>query len=159
MIRQAASGEYAACAALIRTAFLTVAQSFGITPENAPGFTAFSICEEKLRAQEKQGYQLFVWEENGQLAGFYSLHMVENRGCELCNLSVLPAYRHRGIGEKLLRHAFAVAKDAACSVMYLSMVEENQLLRRWYESFGFVHTGTKKFDFVPFTCGYMEKRL
>ncbi len=21
----------------------------------------------------------------------------------------------------------------------------------------FVHTGTKKFDFFPFTCGYMEK--
>ncbi len=25
--------------------------------------------------------------------------------------------------------------------------------------FGFIHTGTKKFDFFPFTCVYMEKNL
>lgn len=25
------------------------------------------------------------------------------------------------------------------------------------EEFGFVHTGTQKFDFFPFTCGYLEK--
>jgi len=25
--------------------------------------------------------------------------------------------------------------------------------------FGFVHIGTQKFDFFPFTCGYMEKNL
>ena len=25
--------------------------------------------------------------------------------------------------------------------------------------FGFVHTGTKKFEFFPFTCGYMEKHI
>ena len=43
--------------------------------------------------------------------------------------------------------------------MDICIVEENRLLRRWYEGFGFVHTGVKKFDFFPFTCGYMEKIL
>ena len=28
-----------------------------------------------------------------------------------------------------------------------------------YEQNGAVHTGTKKFDFFPFTCGYMVKEL
>ena len=32
-------------------------------------------------------------------------------------------------------------------------------LRNWYEDNGAVHTGTKKFDFFPFTCGYMVKEL
>ena len=41
----------------------------------------------------------------------------------------------------------------------IGIVEENQPLRRWYERFGFIHTGTEKFDFFPFTCGYMEKQL
>ena len=38
-------------------------------------------------------------------------------------------------------------------------VEENITLRKWYETFGFTHIGTKKFDFFSFTCGYMEKVL
>ena len=44
----------------------------------------------------------------------------------------------------------------------ITHVEENQLgecAKVIQESFGFVHTGTKKFDFFPFTCGYMEKQL
>lgn len=39
------------------------------------------------------------------------------------------------------------------------IVEENNVLKKWYESFGFVHIGTQKFDFFPFTCGYMEKNI
>ena len=45
-----------------------------------------------------------------------------------------------------------------CGVMKLSIVEENTALRHRYEAYGFVHTGTDKFDFFPFTCGYPEKK-
>ena len=38
----------------------------------------------------------------------------------------------------------------------IGIVEENKVLRKWYDSLGFIHIGTKKFDFFPFTCGYME---
>ena len=67
------------------------------------------------------------------------------------NLCVLPAYRHRGIGEKLLKHSFTTAKEFNCNKMNIGIVEENQVLRKWYESFEFVHIGTKNFDFFPFT--------
>ena len=40
-------------------------------------------------------------------------------------------------------------------MMRLSIVEENSVLRKWYEQNCAVHTGTEKFDFFPFTCGYM----
>ena len=43
--------------------------------------------------------------------------------------------------------------------MNIGIVEENTVLRKWYEDNGFVHTGTRKFDFFPFTCGYMEKKI
>ena len=46
-----------------------------------------------------------------------------------------------------------------CSRMTLSLVEENARLKRWYENFGFVSVGTEKYDFFPFTCGYMERAL
>ena len=41
----------------------------------------------------------------------------------------------------------------------VEIVEENKLLSNWNESLGFVHIGTEKYDFFPFTCGYMEKEL
>ena len=75
------------------------------------------------------------------------------------NLCVLSSYRHRGIGEELLNNAVQVAQELGCNKMKIGLVEENKVLRKWYESFGFLHTGTKKFDFFPFTCGYMEKDL
>ena len=69
----------------------------------------------------------------------------------------MPSYRHKGIGEKLLEHAFQIAQELNCNKLNIGIVEENVKLKEWYKSFGFVHTGTKKFDFFPFTCGYMEK--
>ena len=41
----------------------------------------------------------------------------------------------------------------------VEIVEENKLLSNWNERLGFVHIGTEKYDFFPFTCGYMEKEL
>ena len=52
-----------------------------------------------------------------------------------------------------------VAKEMNCTKVNIGIVEENQVLRKWYEDFGFTHIGTQKFDFFPFTCGYMEKEL
>ena len=51
------------------------------------------------------------------------------------------------------------AKALGAKKLKIGIVEENQVLRKWYESNGFIHLGTKKFDFFPFTCGYMEQEL
>lgn len=55
--------------------------------------------------------------------------------------------------------ALNTAKKANCVKINIGIVEENKKLKNWYEQFGFTHTGTKKYDFFPFTCGYMEKNL
>ena len=83
----------------------------------------------------------------------------ENGECELNNLAVLPEYRHRGIGKQLLEHDFIKAKKAGCKIINIGIVEENKVLRKWYELNGAIHIGTKKYDFFPFTCGYMKKEL
>lgn len=74
-------------------------------------------------------------------------------------MCVVPAYRHKGIGKELLNNAFEVARKLDCVKINIGIVEENNVLKKWYESFGFVHIGTQKFDFFPFTCGYMEKNI
>ena len=58
-----------------------------------------------------------------------------------------------------MQHAFMIVQELNCVKVNIGIVEENIKLREWYKSFGFVHTGTKKFDFFPFTCGYMEKNI
>ena len=160
MIKAVAAKDIAECVKVIRESFSTVADELGITVENAPRFTAFATTEERLKWHLTGDHRpMYAFWDNGTIVGYYSLLLQENKECELNNLCVMPAYRHKGIGESLLKHAFKTAGELNCNQINIGIVEENKVLRKWYESFGFVHTGTKKFDFFPFTCGYMEKNL
>ncbi len=160
MIKQVKEKDISECVELIRSSFLTVAVQFGITPENAPRFTAFATIEDRLRWQlQNERRPMYVFGEDDMMVGYYSLQLLESGVCELNNLCVKPEYRHKGIGEKLVKHAFDVAKELNCNRMNIGIVEENIVLRKWYEALGFVHEGTKKFDFFPFTCGYMKTEL
>lgn len=160
MIKKICENNISACVKVIRESFLTVADEFGFTEENASRFTAFATTEERIRwhlfGEKRPMYAFFDGED---MIGYYSLLLQENNECELNNLCVLPTYRHKGIGEELLKHAFKVANELGCIKMNIGIVEENQVLRKWYEDFGFNHVGVQKFDFFPFTCGYMEKQL
>ena len=102
---------------------------------------------------------MFVYCDGDNILGYYSLLLLDGQECELSNLCVSPACRHGGIGGALLTHAFQTAEALGCRKMKIGIVEENAVLKQWYTRHGFVHTGTKKFDFFPFTCGYMEKDL
>ena len=123
--------------------------------------TAFATTEQRLTWHlhgEKR--PMYVYEnENSEIIGYYSLLLQENNECELNNLCVAPENRHGKVGEDLLLHAYGKAKEAGCVKMHIGIVEENVQLRQWYEKYGAVHVGTKKYDFFPFTCGNMEKML
>ena len=161
MIREVTREDIPRCVQVITESFMTVADEFGFTQENAPRFTAFATTEQRLLWQlENEPRKMYVYcAEDGRAAGYYSLLFTGDGACELNNLCVLPHSRHKSIGRQLLEDAFARAREAGCRRMDIGIVEENALLRSWYESHGFIHTGTKKFDFFPFTCGYMEKPL
>lgn len=160
MIKEIDKEDIVECVNVIRESFATVADEFGFTVENAPRFTAFATTKERLEWHLYGEHRpMYAFYDNGSIVGYYSLLLQENHECELNNLCVIPAYRHRGIGEALLMNAFQVAKELNCTKMNIGIVEENKVLRKWYEVFGFIHTGTQKFEFFPFTCGYMEKQL
>ncbi len=160
MIKEVDKNDIAECVKVIRESFGTVADEFGFTVDNAPRFTAFATTEKRLNWHLSEEHRpMYAFYDNGAIVGYYSLLLQDNNQCELNNLCVLPTYRHRGIGEELLKNAFQVAQELKCNKINIGIVEENKVLRKWYESFGFVHTGTQKFDFFPFTCGYMEKNL
>lgn len=139
---------------------MTVADELGFTIENAPGFTAFATTEERLIYQlEKEQRLMFADYEDDKIVGYYSLLKQNDEECELSNLCVLEEYRHKKIGEQLLEHAFSETGKMGCSQANIGIVEENTRLRKWYEAHGAEHIGTEKYDFFPFTCGYMKKLL
>lgn len=57
MIREIRKTEISECVKVIRESFLTVADEFGFTPENAPRFTAFATTEERLDWQLTQEHR------------------------------------------------------------------------------------------------------
>lgn len=160
MIREVNREDIPECVRVIRRSHQSVADEFGFTPENAPRYVAFATDENRLiRQMDMERRLMFLDEENGVIRGYYSLLLKDHGECELGSLSVLPEYRHQGIGTALLKHAADTAGKQNCRIMRLSIVEENKRLRQWYERNGAVHTGTEKFDFFPFTCGYMSIAL
>ncbi len=93
-IRPILPTNISACVNLIRESFLTVANEFGITPENAPRFTAFAISKERLMWQYEHGRCMFGAFSNDcdTPIGYYALDIAEDGGtCELCNLCVSPS--------------------------------------------------------------------
>ena len=162
MIKEIDKSEIAECVNIIRKSFQTVADEFGFTIENAPRFTAFATTEERLFYQLEYEHRLMVayYDDGvGSILGYYSLMLLENSECELSNLCVLPEFRHKKIGEVLLEDAVVRTRNYGCKKMKIGIVEENKRIRAWYEKHGFIHTHAEKFDFFPFTCGYMERDL
>ena len=157
MIRGIERLEIPECVRVIRESFGTVAEELGFHEGNAPRFTAFATTEDRLLWHMEGEHRLmFAFHDQDRIVGYYSLHMVDGCMWELSNLCVLPGYRHNGIGSALLQHAVKTAREQGCQTLQIGIVEENRVLRKWYEDHGFNHTGIRKFDFFPFTCGYME---
>lgn len=158
MIKKIKKENLSECEVVIKNSFMTVADDFNITEQNVPKYVAFATTKEKLSEQYDNGRKMFAYFDNKKIVGFYSLEFLNNE-CELNNLCVLPEYRHRGIAKELLKHSFNVAKQNGAIKMNIGIVEENQVLKNWYIDFGFKTTHTEKYNFFPFTCGYMEKSL
>lgn len=146
------------CLDIIHRSFITVAKDFDLTEENCPNHTAF-ISIEKLVRQYEIGTNMFLFQHYEKYVGYFSL-VNNGESVELNNLSVLPEYRHLGIGKEMVKYAKDYAyNNTEANKIKIGIIEENTILKNWYSSLGFVHIGTKQFDSLPFTVGFMELKL
>lgn len=143
---------------VIHRSFKTVAEEFGLTQENCPKHTSF-LPIYFLTTQMDWGWHMFGLIHEGRIVGYMSLSKESDTAYEMHNLAVLPEYRHNGFGKQLLDFAKLTAKSLGGKVLKIGIIEESTVLKTWYISNGFVHTGTKKFGHLPFTSGYLECRL
>jgi len=159
MIKQLEPSEFTAAAEVIRASFATVADDLGLTEENCPRYVGFVITPERLQTQHGWGWHIFGFYDNGRLIGYASVSKEDEGVYELHNLAVLPEFRHMGYGRQLVDFCVETVIESGGSKVNISIVEENIILKNWYIDYGFIHTGTKRFDHLSFTVGYMEIAL
>lgn len=127
-IRLLAFPDFVMAGDVIRAAFGTVADDFGLTEENCPANGAF-LREEVLFAEAKAGAVFYGFFEEGRLMGVAALKRKGKGLFYLEKLAVLPQ---------------APGRSLSLGVMY-----ENRRLAQWYEGAGFLRTGTKIFLICP----------
>ena len=154
-ISEVTASKLQICLDVIHQSFKTVAEDFGLTQENCPKHTSFiPLCF--LETQMNWGWHMYSLYVNKKMIGYMSLSKEGNGIYELHNLAVLPQYRHNGFGKILLDYAKDVVKALGGNTIKIGIIEESTILKNWYIANGFMHTGTRKYDHLPFTSGYLE---
>jgi len=143
---------------VIRHSFATVANELNLTRENCPYHPSFTTNEE-LASRLKDGYYPFGYFADGKLIGFVSLTDTGDDSFEMNNVSVLPDFRRHGYGQALLDFCKEKAKELSGRKIAIEVVEESISVVDWYATNGFVHIGTKRYENLPITLGYMEINL
>ena len=151
-------GEFATSADAVRRSFLTVAEEFGITKENCPTNPAFIMTEHVKELQEK-GIKLFGLFDRAEQIGFMAVEREEESVFSVRRLAVLPEHRHKGLGRKLIEFACDYAREKGGEKLAVHIMDNNLQLKDWYRGLGFVVTGTKHFEQLPFDVCFLEKDI
>jgi len=106
---------------------------------------------------------IWIAETGGKRVGMIAIAKAEEDTAQLRWFLIEPEMRGKGLGRRLMKTAVDFCKEkvkelGGCKIT-IGIIEENTVLRDWYAANGFVHTGTKKFDHMPFTAGFMEWRV
>jgi N-acetylglutamate synthase-like GNAT family acetyltransferase len=144
---------------IINKSFLTVALEFNFTQENAPTFPAY-ITAATIENQIQCGLKLFIYEDNGIGVGCIGVsYSNESNSFKAERLAVIPEYRHRGIGQKMMDFIEKKVKEECGSSVFVEIVNENIKLKEWYIRNNFSEVRIEKYDHLPFTVSVLEKKL
>lgn len=151
-------GEFNECANVIRNSFITVADEFNITRENAPTNPAFIETDSIIKMKEK-GIEIFGAYEGDYCVGFVGVEEANENDYYMEKLSVLPKYRHNGYGKELVDFVFDFVKQSGGNKVSIGIINGNRVLKDWYIKLGFIETSVKVFKHLPFEVCFMEKSV
>ena len=138
----------------------TVAKDFGFTIETNPTNNAF-IDALTLKNQINKGIELYALSVNSQLIGCIAIEKSKRASDTyyIEKVSVVPEQRNQGFGVRLMDFAVAKIKEAGGKNASIALIDSNTNLKNWYSSQGFIETGTKDFEQLPFRVCFMNKQL
>jgi len=137
---------------LIVSAFKSVADEIGATPDNCPGNSAFmsrSKFAKEINKMKLYGYY------DPDLVGCIGLVKKSEVTYKIKILCVKEDKRHNGIGKALVEFI----ETKVSGKLKLGMIYENQTLFKWYQSLGYEVEKIKTYKGNKFRLAYMEKRI
>jgi GNAT superfamily N-acetyltransferase len=143
---------------VIAASFKTVAVEFNLTKENCPTHPSL-VTLKQLTEMKRKGLKLFGLFDGDAQIGFAAVEKKKHRVYNLEKLAVLPGFRHKGYGGKLLEFAENYVKNAGGEKLSIGIINEHAILKKWYETKGFQETAVMKFEHLPFTVCFMEKAV
>lgn len=154
MIREAFESDAAALARIIGEANKDVAIRFGLDAGNCAKHPSFCTAD-WIRADLARGERYFIFAEGDMPIACVAYETPSEKVAYLNRLSVLPAYRRRGIGALLVAHVIELARAASIPAISIGVIGEHDDLQRWYRKQGFVDGEVKRFPHLPFSVRYM----
>ncbi|HHU51217.1 MAG TPA: GNAT family N-acetyltransferase [Firmicutes bacterium] len=150
--------ELKECVDVIRASFLTVAKEFNLTMENAPTNPAFIKFDALLKMREK-GIAMFAVLHADTQIGFVAIKKANEDTYYMEKLAVLPEFRHRGYGRMIMDFVSDFVRKNGGKRIGIGIINENTVLKQWYENYGFREIERKKFQHLPFTVCLMSKEI
>ncbi len=148
------------CVDLLRLAFATVAEEIGLTVETAPTNAAFTTVD-NLRRNLQKGMALYGMFCESSLVGCVAIKRAkaDRQVFYMERLAVAPERRHRGFGGQLLSFALERIRLDGGTTASIGLMDNNERLKRWYISKGFVQHDCRRLDHLPFKVCFMSMKL
>ncbi|TXT64063.1 MAG: Acetyltransferase [Promethearchaeota archaeon] len=74
-------------------------------------------------------------------------------------LAVLPKYRYRGYGKRLMDYVFSKVRAEGGKEISIGIINRNNSLKDWYIKYGFKEFAIKNFDHLPFIVCFLKKEV
>ena len=154
----ASINDAATIATIIREANEDVARQFGLNADNCPKHP--SLCQtDWVLTDFNRGEEYFLYQQDGVDIGCVAFEQPKPEVAYLNRLSVLPQYRHHGIGRSLVQFVFGYARQKNITRVSIGIIAENVRLRNWYLNLGFREGERKIFPHLPFDVLYMSASI
>ena len=143
---------------ILNKAFLTVAQKYNFTKENAPTFPAF-INSDKIENSLNNGLKMYGYNKNDIIIGCAGFSYYKEDIYFIERLATLPEYRHLGVGKKLMEYVENKIRDIGGKVVEIHIVDKNILLKEWYKKMHYLEIRIDEIKALPFNSCVMNKKI
>lgn len=142
-----------------------------LSADAVPGVAAIEqVCfstpwsEQSIREELQNGQALVLTlSVCKEVVGYIGVHIVLDEAY-VTNLAVLPAFRRKGYGRRLLKAAMDACKQRDCAFLSLEVRVSNEAAKALYASCGFSERGRRKAfyekpteDALIYTCDFPKK--
>ncbi len=107
------------------------------------GFAVDPVLDADLAQPEAHYGGIWLALADGQVVGSVAVRRSAPGAAELKRMYLLPAFRGMGLGRRLLGLAVAWAREQDCSRLHLDTGSDMAAAQGFYESYGFVRTGSR----------------